>query len=65
MDDQDHEVADGEVGEIVIRGQNIMKGYWNRPEATAKAIRDGWFHTGDLARVTRTATTTSWTGRRT
>jgi long-chain acyl-CoA synthetase len=41
----------GEVGEIVIRGHNVMKGYWNRPEATESAIRDGWFRTGDLARV--------------
>jgi long-chain acyl-CoA synthetase len=40
------------VGEIVIRGHNVMKGYWNNPEATANAINaDGWFHTGDLARV--------------
>jgi long-chain acyl-CoA synthetase len=40
------------VGEIVIRGHNVMKGYWNRPDATAAAIDpDGWFHTGDLARV--------------
>jgi long-chain acyl-CoA synthetase len=51
VDKADHEVPQGEVGEIVIRGPNVMKGYWNRPEATAEAIRDGWFHTGDLARV--------------
>jgi long-chain acyl-CoA synthetase len=41
----------GEVGEIAIRGHNVMKGYWGRPEATAEAIREGWFHTGDLARL--------------
>jgi long-chain acyl-CoA synthetase len=51
VDGEDHEVAPGEVGEIVIRGPNVMKGYWQRPDATAEAIRDGWFHTGDLARV--------------
>jgi long-chain acyl-CoA synthetase len=51
VDKSDHEVTPGDVGEIVIRGPNVMKGYWNRPEATAEAIRDGWFHTGDLARV--------------
>ena len=51
VDGEDHEVPQGEVGEIVIRGPNVMKGYWHRPEATADAIRDGWFHTGDLARV--------------
>ena len=51
VDDSDHEIAQGEVGEIVIRGPNVMKGYWQRPDATAEAIRDGWFHSGDLARV--------------
>jgi long-chain acyl-CoA synthetase len=51
VDNSDNEVPQGEVGEIVIRGPNVMKGYWQRPEATAEAIRDGWFHTGDLARV--------------
>ncbi len=40
----------GEPGEIVIRGHNIMKGYYNRPEATSGAIVDGWFHTGDIGK---------------
>lgn len=43
------EAAPGEVGEIAIRGHNVMKGYWNRPEATAAAIVDGWFLSGDMA----------------
>jgi len=51
VDQDGHEVAQGEVGEIVIRGHNVMKGYWRRPEDTAKAIPDGWFRTGDLGRV--------------
>ncbi|WP_283135660.1 o-succinylbenzoate--CoA ligase [Rhizohabitans arisaemae] len=40
--------AAGEPGEIVIQGPNVMAGYWGRPDATAKAIRDGWFHSGDV-----------------
>jgi long-chain acyl-CoA synthetase len=50
LDDDGKDVAAGEVGEIAIRGENVMKGYWERPEETAKAIPDGWFRTGDLAR---------------
>jgi long-chain acyl-CoA synthetase len=51
-DDDGNEVPQGEVGEIVIRGHNVMKGYWERPEATEVAIDDdGWFRTGDMAKV--------------
>jgi long-chain acyl-CoA synthetase len=50
LDDQGLDVAAGEVGEIAIRGPNVMRGYWGRPEATAEAIPDGWFRSGDLAR---------------
>jgi long-chain acyl-CoA synthetase len=51
VDDSGADVPQGEVGEIAIRGHNVMKGYWNKPEATAAAIPDGWFRTGDLARI--------------
>ncbi|WP_406101881.1 long-chain fatty acid--CoA ligase [Streptomyces sp. NBC_01003] len=44
-------VGPGAVGELAIRGENVMKGYWNRPDATARAFQEGWFHSGDLARV--------------
>ena len=51
VDEEMHELPAGEVGELVIRGSNLLQGYWNRPEATAEAFSDGWFHTGDLARM--------------
>jgi long-chain acyl-CoA synthetase len=41
----------GEVGELAIRGPQVMKGYWHRPEETAQALRDGWFYTGDIGRM--------------
>ena len=52
VDEQGNEVPQGEIGEIVIRGHNIMKGYWNRPDANKEAItEDGWFRTGDMAKM--------------
>jgi long-chain acyl-CoA synthetase len=50
LDDDGRDVAAGEVGEIAIRGHNIMRGYHNRPDATREAIPDGWFRSGDIAR---------------
>ena len=51
VDDDGRDVAPGESGEIAIRGHNVMKGYWHKPEETAAAFVDGWFKTGDVARV--------------
>lgn len=51
VDDNGAQVAVGAAGEIQVKGPNVMKGYWNLPEATAAAITDGWFHTGDIGRV--------------
>ena len=48
LDDDDRPVPDGERGQICIRGHNVMKGYWGRPEATEEAMRNGWFHSGDI-----------------
>jgi acyl-CoA synthetase (AMP-forming)/AMP-acid ligase II len=51
VDEDGNEVPRGEVGEIVARGDNVMLGYWNRPDDTAAAVRDGWMHTGDGGRM--------------
>ena len=45
------ELAPGQTGELIIRGAQVMKGYWNNPEATADMVRDGWLYTGDIARM--------------
>jgi fatty-acyl-CoA synthase len=50
LDEKGTPVADGEVGEICVRGPLVMAGYWNDPEETSKAFRNGWLYTGDLAR---------------
>jgi len=49
VDEQDNEVPRGTVGEIAVRGGHVMRGYWNRPDETAEALRGGWMHTGDGA----------------
>lgn len=51
FDEQDREVPVGAIGELCLKSASLMKGYLNNPEATADAIRDGWFHTGDLGSV--------------
>ncbi|WP_234504695.1 long-chain-fatty-acid--CoA ligase [Thermus brockianus] len=51
VDEEGKEVPLGEVGELIVKGPNVMKGYWNRPEETQKALKDGWLYTGDMARM--------------
>ncbi|KHG66213.1 long-chain fatty acid--CoA ligase [Thermus sp. 2.9] len=51
VDAEGREVPPGEVGELIVKGPNVMKGYWNRPEETQKALKDGWLYTGDMARM--------------
>lgn len=51
LDEEGREVPRGTKGEIIIRGENVMAGYWKNPEATADTVRDGWLHTGDMGYV--------------
>ncbi len=51
VDEKDRPLRAGQVGEIVIRGHNVMKGYYKRPRPTAEALSGGWFHTGDLGKM--------------
>ena len=51
LDDGVTDVPVGETGELVVKGPQVMKGYWNRPDATAETITDGWLHTGDIAKM--------------
>jgi acyl-CoA synthetase (AMP-forming)/AMP-acid ligase II len=51
VDPDGNELPKGEVGELWIKGPNVVKGYWNKPEATAATISDGWLHSGDVARL--------------
>ena len=48
FDSEDRPLPPGEVGEVVVRGDTVMSGYWNLPEDSAAALRSGWLHTGDL-----------------
>jgi long-chain acyl-CoA synthetase len=48
FDTDGHELLAGEIGEVVVRGTNVMQGYWKKPEQTAAVLRDGWYYTGDL-----------------
>jgi long-subunit acyl-CoA synthetase (AMP-forming) len=51
VDGDGNEVPRGAVGEVAVRGANVMVGYWEKPEETAAAVRDGWMHTGDGAHM--------------
>ena len=50
LDDDDREVKQGEAGEICVRAPHVMAEYWKRPDATAETLKNGWVHTGDIAR---------------
>jgi long-chain acyl-CoA synthetase len=51
VDDDRNDLPQGEIGEIAIKGANVMKEYWHKPDETAEELRDGWFHTGDMGHV--------------
>jgi len=51
VDESDNDVPRGQIGEIIIKGDQVMKGYWNNPELTARALRGGWFHSSDLGEL--------------
>jgi long-chain acyl-CoA synthetase len=51
LDDGVTDVPVGETGELIVKGPQVMKGYWNRPDATAETLTDGWLHTGDIAKM--------------
>jgi long-chain acyl-CoA synthetase len=51
VDDQDNELPSGEIGELCVRGEGVMKGYWNKAEESAWSLRGGWQHTGDVCKV--------------
>ena len=53
LDDEGRELPVGEKGEIVIRGENVMAGYWKNPDSTADTVRDGWLHTGDMGYMSK------------
>jgi acyl-CoA synthetase (AMP-forming)/AMP-acid ligase II len=68
VDAADRELPPGEAGEIVcrpLRPHAMFEGYWKRPDATASAMRNLWFHTGDMGKFERMAASTSSTARRT
>jgi long-chain acyl-CoA synthetase len=51
VDEDGRALPPGAVGELCIRGTNVVKGYWNKPDATAQSFRDGWLHTGDVVSI--------------